>query len=129
MCLFSFERTREREGKRRRHLTMSRQDFSIDGIRKKKINICLNLDTRLEAILSKNQQHPRSLEEITKCTRFSKAEIRLLYRSFKQVVRWDEFYRGSFQDVLSSRNVQVVMLVKNVSEKSICNFFHKEVRA
>lgn len=71
---------------------MSRQDFSIDWIRtKKKINIYLNLDTRLEAILSKNLQHPRSLEEITKCTRFSKAEIRLLYRSFKQVLRYDEF--------------------------------------
>jgi hypothetical protein len=45
----------------------------------------LNLDTRLEAILSKNLQHPRSIEEIVKCTRFSKSEVRLLYRSFKQV--------------------------------------------
>ena len=35
--------------------------------------------------LSQNLQHPRSLEEIMKCTRFTKAEIRLLYRSFKQV--------------------------------------------
>jgi hypothetical protein len=42
-------------------------------------------DARLDAILSKNLQHPRSLEEIMKCTRFSKSEIRLLYRSFKQV--------------------------------------------
>jgi len=41
-------------------------------------------DTRLDAILSKNLQHPRSIEEIMKCTRFSKSEIRLLYRSFKQ---------------------------------------------
>jgi Ca2+-binding EF-hand superfamily protein len=41
-------------------------------------------DTRLEAILSKNPQHPRSIDEIMKCTRFSKSEIRLLYRSFKQ---------------------------------------------
>jgi len=31
-------------------------------------------------------QHPRSIEDIVKCTRFSKAEIRLLYRSFKQVI-------------------------------------------
>lgn len=45
--------------------------------------ICL--DTRLDSILSKNIQHRRSLDEIMKCTRFSKAEIRLLYRSFKQV--------------------------------------------
>jgi hypothetical protein len=45
----------------------------------------VHLDTRLDAILSKNLQHPRSLDEIMKCTRFSKSEIRLLYRSFKQV--------------------------------------------
>jgi len=51
----------------------------------KKWYLFLNLDTRLDAILSKNLQHPRSLEEIMKCTRFSKSEIRLLYRSFKQV--------------------------------------------
>lgn len=44
-----------------------------------------HLDTRLDAILSKNLQHRRSLDEITKCTRFSKSEVRLLYRSFKQV--------------------------------------------
>ncbi|CAF0735025.1 unnamed protein product [Adineta steineri] len=41
-------------------------------------------DARLDSILSKNFQHPRSLDEIVKCTRFSKSEIRLLYRSFKQ---------------------------------------------
>ncbi len=51
----------------------------------KKWYLFLNLDTRLDAILSKNLQHPRSLEEIMKCTRFTKSEIRLLYRSFKQV--------------------------------------------
>ncbi len=39
----------------------------------------------MDAILARNLQHPRSLEEIMKCTRFSKSEIRLLYRSFKQV--------------------------------------------
>lgn len=67
-----------------------RRDSSIDWIRNKsELNICFNLDTRLEAILSKNLQHPRSLDEITKCTRFSKAEIRLLYRSFKQVIQRD----------------------------------------
>ncbi|CAF4857774.1 unnamed protein product [Rotaria socialis] len=41
-------------------------------------------ESRLDALLAKNVQHPRSLEEIMKCTRFSKAEIRLLYRSFKE---------------------------------------------
>ncbi|UJR31684.1 hypothetical protein I4U23_019165 [Adineta vaga] len=41
-------------------------------------------DARIDATLSKNLQHPRSLEEIVKCTRFSKSEVRLLYRSFKQ---------------------------------------------
>jgi hypothetical protein len=46
-----------------------------------------NLDANLDAYLSKNLQHPRSIEEIMKSTRFSKAEIRLLYRSFKQVER------------------------------------------
>ncbi|CAF4282425.1 unnamed protein product, partial [Rotaria sordida] len=40
---------------------------------------------RLDAILAKNVPHPRSLDEIMKCTRFSKSEIRLLYRSFKEV--------------------------------------------
>ncbi|CAF3956020.1 unnamed protein product [Rotaria sordida] len=41
-------------------------------------------DGQLDALLSRSLQHPRSLEEIMKCTRFSKSEIRLLYRSFKQ---------------------------------------------
>ncbi|CAF1495734.1 unnamed protein product [Rotaria magnacalcarata] len=40
-------------------------------------------ESRLDA-LAKNIQHPRSIEEIMKCTRFSKSEIRLLYRSFKE---------------------------------------------
>lgn len=44
-----------------------------------------NLDPRLDNVLGKNNQNRRSLEEIMKCTRFTKAEIRLLYRSFKQV--------------------------------------------
>ena len=48
-------------------------------------DVVSHLDTRLDAILSKNLQHRRSLDEITKCTRFSKSEVRLLYRSFKQV--------------------------------------------
>ncbi|CAF3972331.1 unnamed protein product [Rotaria magnacalcarata] len=43
-----------------------------------------NRDAQLDALLSRNLQHPRSIEEIMKCTRFSKSEIRLLYRSFKQ---------------------------------------------
>jgi Ca2+-binding EF-hand superfamily protein len=85
----------------------------------------LNLDTRLDAILSKNFQHPRSLEEIMKCTRFSKSEIRLLYRSFKQVER--QFVRFENYSNLF-RNVQVDMLVKNDYVKFIYNFFHKEVR-
>ncbi|CAF1204290.1 unnamed protein product [Rotaria sp. Silwood1] len=41
-------------------------------------------DAQLDALLSRNLQHPRSIEEIMKCTRFSKSEIRLLYRTFKQ---------------------------------------------
>ncbi|CAF4008433.1 unnamed protein product, partial [Rotaria sordida] len=41
-------------------------------------------EARLDAILAKNVPHPRSLDEIMKCTRFSKSEIRLLYRSFKE---------------------------------------------
>ncbi|CAF3539306.1 unnamed protein product [Rotaria socialis] len=41
-------------------------------------------DLQLDALLSRNLQQPRSIEEIMKCTRFSKSEIRLLYRSFKQ---------------------------------------------
>ncbi|CAF0889355.1 unnamed protein product [Adineta steineri] len=41
-------------------------------------------DAQLDVLLSRRFQHPRSIEEIMKCTRFSKSEIRLLYRSFKQ---------------------------------------------
>ncbi|CAF2763889.1 unnamed protein product [Rotaria sp. Silwood2] len=41
-------------------------------------------DAQLDALLSRSLQHPRSIEEIMKCTRFSKSEIRLLYRTFKQ---------------------------------------------
>ncbi|CAF1076133.1 unnamed protein product [Adineta ricciae] len=41
-------------------------------------------DNRLDGGQSKNLQHPRSLDEIVKCTRFSKSEVRLLYRGFKQ---------------------------------------------
>jgi hypothetical protein len=43
------------------------------------------LDAQFDAVLSRNSQHPRSIEDIMKCTHFSKSEIRLLYRSFKQV--------------------------------------------
>jgi hypothetical protein len=60
-----------------------------------------------------------------KCTRFSKSEIRLLYRSFKQVER--QFVRFENYSNLF-RNVQVDMLVKNDYVKFIYNFFHKEVR-
>jgi len=35
-------------------------------------------------ITCKTLQHPRSLDEMMKCTRFNKSEIRLLYRGFKQ---------------------------------------------
>ncbi|UJR14991.1 hypothetical protein I4U23_001968 [Adineta vaga] len=41
-------------------------------------------DTQLDSLLSRRFQHPRSIDEIVKCTRFTKAEVRLLYRSFKQ---------------------------------------------
>jgi hypothetical protein len=43
-----------------------------------------HLDTQSD-LTGKGSPQPRSIEDIMKCTRFSKSEIRLLYRGFKQV--------------------------------------------
>ena len=91
-------------------------------------SICATtLDARLDAILAKNLQHRRSLDEIMKCTRFSKSEIRLLYRSFKQVRR-NRLRCLDTCSFIRRRNVQVATSVKNACVKSTCNSFRKEVR-
>ncbi|CAF0969437.1 unnamed protein product [Didymodactylos carnosus] len=41
-------------------------------------------DSRLDPVICKALQHPRSLDDMIKCTKFSRSEIRLLYRGFKQ---------------------------------------------
>jgi hypothetical protein len=63
--------------------------------------VVLNLDATLDAYLSRNLQHPRTIEEIMKCTRFSKSEIRLLYRTFKQVERYFSYL--SFKNIFCSK--------------------------
>ncbi|CAF0825372.1 unnamed protein product [Didymodactylos carnosus] len=59
-------------------------------------------DSRLDPVICKALQHPRSLDDMIKCTKFSRSEIRLLYRGFKQdyILTLSVLCRGTIEDKL-----------------------------
>ncbi|CAF0812262.1 unnamed protein product [Adineta ricciae] len=87
-------------------------------------------DAQLDVLLSRCFQHSRSIDEIVKCTRFTKAEIRLLYRSFKQQCpggsvneeRLRSIYIQFFPQGNAARYARYLFAIIDRNRKGTCTF-------
>ncbi len=79
----------------------------------------------LPTLPSELRKVPKSLEEILRITKFTKSEIRLLYKGFKQV--WKNFLWFLFIYFCINRNVQRVQLPNQNFKQFIHIFFLMEI--